>query len=431
MAAELTIDKRKVVVVSLRRLFYGAIVCIFSLNGVLRMLALRWPGNRLTSAMLTLASVPDLTYGTVRGGPYLLFELLLRWVVVLFAVYVLLLLIASLRHKSLTIFASGMSGLLVGLFALTWLSILILIVVLLFALVFWIVSVVRLIFAAIFAFLFWSPVFYTILGLVAIGAVIGLISLAKGFSLREFWSNLKEWLRSVSAKPIVMVLGVLALGALIWFVGIPLWQYYISPILMLIRDWLVQYIVPIFSWIGSIFFVVVLAVIVISIAVVTLGMLGWQFAEQFLCARFCGRNTHTLFEAGFAIGAVMGLALLVCSANPTFRSLVNSSWSDTSPFLSSMDLSAAVYSLMPARAEILLQSAFAKASIPIFDLACLVAALLLANCSLATALVSGVTVEPLRELIRQDRLPPLGKLLFGFVIMCGVVLVSALASDDT
>lgn len=430
-AAELTIDKRKVVVVSLRRLLYGAIVCIFSLNGVLRLLAMQWPNNRLSNALLTLASVPDLTYGTVHGGPYLLFELLLRWVVVLFGVYVLLLLIASLRHKSPAIFASGMSGLLVGLFALTWLSILILIVVLLFTFVFWIVSIVRLIFAAIFSFLLWSPVFYTILSIVAIGVIIGLISLARGFSLRDFWRNMKEWLRSLSARPVVMVLGMLALGALIWFVGIPLWQYYISPILMLIRDWLVEYIVPIFSWIGSIMFVAVVAIIVLSIVVIALGTLGWQFAEQFLCARFCGRNTHTLFEAGFAIGAVMGLALLVCSANPTFRSLVNSSWSDTSPFLSSMDLTAAVYSLMPARAEILLHSAFARASIPIFDLVGLVAALLLTNCSLATALVSGVTVEPLRELIRKDRLPPLGKLLFGFVIMCGAVLVGSLASDDT
>jgi hypothetical protein len=324
-----------------------------------------------------------------------------------------------------------MSGLLVGLFALTWLSILLLILVLLFFLVGWIVAVVHFIFAAILSFLFWPPVLYTILSIVAIGLVIGLISLARGFSLREFWKNLVEWLRSISAKPVVMVLAILALGALIWFVGIPLWQYYITPILMLIRDWLVQYVVPILSWIGSVLFVLVLAVIVISLMAGTLITLGWQFAEQFSSARFSGRNTHTLFEAGFAFGAVMGLVLLVCSANPTFRSLVNVSWSDTSPIFSSMDLSAAVYSLMPARAEILLQAAFAKASIPIFDLASLLAAVLLANCSLITGLISGVTVEPMSELINKDRLPPLGKLLFGLVIMCAAGLIGSLASEDT
>ena len=96
-----------------------------------------------------------------------------------------------------------------------------------------------------------------------------------------------------------------------------------------------------------------------------------------------------------------------------------------------MDLSAAVYSLMPAQAEALLQSAFAKASIPMFDLASLLAALLLANCSLITGLVSGVTVEPLRQLISRDRLPPLGKLLFGFVIMFAVVLASSIGGEDT
>lgn len=365
MASELTIPKRKILALFGSWLLYGTVVCIFSLNGVLRLLATRWPGNRLSAALLTAASWPDLIYGTVRGGPYLLFELLLRWVLVSLGVYLLLLLIASLRHKSPTIFASGMSGLLVGLFALTWLSVLILIFVLLYAVVGWIVAVVHFIFAAILSFLFWPPVLYALLSIVGIAFVIGLISLVRGFSIREFWRNFKEWLRSTSAKPVAVVLAILALAALIWFVGIPLWQYYISPILMLIRDWLLQYVVPILSWIGSVLFVLVLAIIIISLMAGTLITLGWQFAEQFSSARFCGRNTHTLFEAGFGIGAVMGLALLVCSANPTFRSLVNVSWSDTSPIFSSLDPSAAVYSLMPARAEPLLQAAFAKASIPI------------------------------------------------------------------
>jgi hypothetical protein len=395
------------------------------------MLAGRWRGNRVSAALLSIASVPDSIYGTIRGGPYFLFELILRWVLVSLGVYVLLLLVSSLRHRSPIIFVSGASGLLVGLFALTWLSILILILVLMLALVAWIVEILHFILAAILAFLFWPPVLYTILSIVGIILLVGIISVVKGLSIREFWRNLKEWLRNISAKPVLMMLGVVALAALIWFVGIPLWQYYIAPILMLIRDWLLLYVVPILSWIGSVVVVLVLAIILIAIIVGTLIAIGWQFAEQFSSARFCGQNTHTLFEAGFAIGAVMGLALLVCSANPTFRSLVNVCWSDTSPILSSMDLSAAVYALMPARAEILLQSAFAKASIPMFDLASLLAAILLANCSLITGLVSGVTIEPLRQLMSRERLPPLGKLLFGFVIMCGVVLISSIGSDDT
>lgn len=431
MSSALTIEKRKIVAISARRLFYGVIVCIFSLNGVLRLLSSQWPNNRLSAALVTVASVPDSIYGSIRGGPYLLFELLLRWVLVSLAVYVFLLLVASLRHKSPIVLASGMSGMLIGLFALTWLSILIMIFVWLLAVVSWILAAVRFIFQMILSFLLWPPVLYTILSIVAIALIVGLISVAKGFSFSELWKNLKEWLRNMSAKPVVLILTILALAALIWFVGIPLWQYYIQPILLLIRDWLLEYVVPILSWIGSVLYVLVLAVIVIALTLITLGILGWQFAEQFLSSRYCGRNTHTLFEAGFAIGAVMGLALLVCSANPTFRSLVNTTWADTSPFLSSMDLSAAVYSLMPARAEILLQYAVAKASLPIFDLVCLLAALLLANASIMTGLVSGVTVEPLRELIRRNRLPLMGKLLFGFVIMCGALLASSLGGEET
>jgi hypothetical protein len=124
----------------------------------------------------------------------------------------------------------------------------------------------------------------------------------------------------------------------------------------------------------------------------------------------------------------MGLVLLVCSANPTFRSLVNASWSDTSPVLSWMDLCSAVYMLMPAQAELLLHTAFAKASLPVFDLVCLLFALLLATSSLITSLLSRFTAEPIRELFSWSSLPPFGKLLFGVVIAFGVMMIGT--GDD-
>lgn len=431
MSANVTISPKRTVLLTGRRMIYGGLVFIFSLNAVLRLFANRWQGTRWGNALLSVASIPDSLYGTIRGGPYFIFELLLRWILFLIAGYVALLIIASFRFKSPTIFASGMSGFIVGLFALTWLSILILVLLLVLAVVSFVIALLHLIVAAILSFLLWPPVFYTLLGLIAVIVLVGLVSVLRGLSLSALWRMFVDWVKSLSAKPIVFLLCLLGLAVFMWFVGIPLWKYYIEPILILIRDWLVQYIVPILSWIVTLIGTLIIAIILIAAIVGILLALGWQFAEQFSSARFCGRNTHTLFEAGFAIGAVLGLVLLVCSSNPNFRSLVNTCWGETSPLFPSMDLGAAVYSLMPGKVESLLQSVFSRASIPIFDLASLLATLLLANCSLATSLVSGVTVEPLRQLLRHDRLPPLGKVLFGFFIMVAVAAASSLAGEDT
>jgi len=381
--------------------------------------------------MLTkIAGIPDSIYQSFPGGPYFVFELLMRWVLVLLGVYLLLLLIASIRHASSTILVSGASGLFIGLFALTWLSLLIVVVLFLFAVVGWIAWLLRAVIEAIFSVLLWAPVLYTIVGIIGIAISVGVISWARGLSIRRLWEAFQESLRNMSARPFVVLFALAALVAFIWFVGIPLWQYYISPILLFIRDWLAQYVVPIISWIGSLLITLIVALVAISLVLVALGMLGWQFADQFSSARRCGHDSHVPFEAGFATGVVMGLALLVCSANPTFRSLVNASWADTSPILASMDLSAAVYYLMPASAEARLHAAFAHASLPIFDFACLVLVLLLINSSLITGLLSKVTIEPLRELLTLKRLPPLGKILFGFIVACGAVLVESVASED-
>ena len=121
MSLEPSIDKRKLFGLGALGLLGGALVCVFSLNGVLRYVANQWPDTRTNSVLLTIASVPDSLYRSLPGGPYLLFELLLHWVVILLGAYLLLLLIASVRHQSPVIVVSGLSGLLIGLIALTWL----------------------------------------------------------------------------------------------------------------------------------------------------------------------------------------------------------------------------------------------------------------------------------------------------------------------
>jgi hypothetical protein len=411
------------------RLFFGILVCIFSLNGVLRLIAEKGQGTRWSAALLTLAEIPDSMYARVSAGPFLLFELLFRWVLVSLAVYFLLLIVASARHWSPTLFASGMAGFLVGLFVLTWVSILLFLLYIVIVVVIWLRDLIGLIYTAILSFLLWPPVLYTVVTVIALLLLVGIISLVRGVSIAALWNSIKDSLGNLSARPVIFVFLLIVAAALIWFVGIPLWQNYIAPVLALIREWLVQNILPLLSWIATVLMTVVIGAVLLVLTLGSFLVLGWHFAEQFSSARFCGRNTHKLFEAGFANGAVLGMILLVCLSNPDFRSLVNVVWVDTSPVFSGMDLTATVYALMPAKAESLLHTAFSKASIPVFDTACLLIALLVANCSLATSLVAGVTIEPLRQLLRADRLPILGRLLFGVLIMVAVGLVSSVTEE--
>ncbi len=421
MSLEPSISKGKLFGVGVRWLLGGALVCVFSLNGILRFVANWWPNTRTNSILGSIASIPDSLYRSLPGGPYFLFEMLFHWVFILLGAYVLLLLIASVRYQSPVIVVSGMSGLLIGLFALTWLSLLILLLVLVLGLFRLIIDLLSYLFSAIISFFLWTPVFYTLVTLVSIAAVAIVIALVKSISFRDLWDAFKEWVRNLSARPLVFLLVLLAAGALIWFVGIPLWEYYISPILLAIRNWLAEYVAPILAWIGALLLTIIGAIIVFCLVLLTLALLGWQFADQFKSARSCGGDTHQTFRAGFGMGAVMGLVFLVCAANPTYRSLVATAWSETSPILASMDLSGAIYYFMPARVEIMLHAGVAAASLPIFDLACLLLALLLANSSLITGLLSRVTIKPLRGLVEANSLPPLGLALFGVVF--GLVLV--------
>lgn len=426
MSLEPSIDKRTLFGNGLRWLC-GVLVCVFSLNGLLRFIANQWPGTRTSSVLTTVASVPDSLYLSLPGGPYLLFELLLRWVVILFGVYLLILLISSVRYQSPVIFVSGMSGLFIGLFALTWLSILIFIVLLLLGLFRLIASLVSYVITAIISFFLWTPIFYTIVVLIGITIVAVIISVLKGISFRDLWEHFKEWLRNLSARPLVFLLALTALGALIWFVGIPLWEHYISPILLLIRNWLAEYAGPILSWAGSLLATLFLGAIVVVLTLLVLGVLGFQFVDQFRSARAGGGDTHQAFRAGFGMGASLGLVLLVCAATPAFRSLVVTSWSQTSPVLSSMDLGGAVYYFMPASIETPLHSALAKASLPVFDLACLLVTLIVANSSLITGMFSRVTVRPLRSLVALESLPPVGVALFGVL----VAVAGSLGDENT
>src|ERR671928_450691 len=93
-------------------LFFGFVVCVFSLNGVIRHIADRLPWPKTRGVLLALAAVPDGIYQALPGGRYFLLELFARWAILSFGLFVGLLLLNSIRHQTANIFVSGVGGLL-------------------------------------------------------------------------------------------------------------------------------------------------------------------------------------------------------------------------------------------------------------------------------------------------------------------------------
>jgi hypothetical protein len=414
-----------------RTLFFGLIVCVFSLNGVLRHLAGGWPETKASSLLLSLAAIPDSLYDALPGGKYFLLELLARWVILSLAVFVFLLLLNSLRHRTINIFVSGLGGLLLGMFALTWISLLIFLAGIILFCIFWVLALLKWIILGILSFILWPPVLFTLISLIVGAVVIALIAQLRNISLEEILEWLKEIFGKLSIKTLYGVLGVIAAVALVWLVVIPFWREYISPILVLIAAWLNEYVAPIIAWIFAAIGVLIVVILALAAIVAVLYILGQQFSEQLASAYACGRDMHTAFATGFTVGAAAGIALLVCLANDDYRAFINASWASTSPIFTNVDIVWAVYAIMPGSVEALLQSLFAKASLPLFDSALLIVTLFLANCSLLMGLLSGVSVEPLRQLFTFERMPLLAKLIFGLFVGVAVVAADSIASQDS
>lgn len=412
-------------------LFFGFVVCVFSLNGVLRHIAdgLPWPKTR--GALLALAAVPDGIYQALPGGRYFLLELLARWAILSFGLFIGLLLLNSIRHQTANIFISGVGGLLLGLFVLTWVSLFLFLIAILLLCVGWLFSLLAWIFTAILSFFLWPPVLFTLIGLGLVIAAVGLIAYLRQLSLEQILAWLKQLFSVLTARTLFAVLGLAVAVAVVWLVVIPLWVAYIAPILAAIAAWLREYIVPVLAWIMSALGVLLIALLALVAVVGVLVLLGLHFIDQLKSARVCGRDIYGAFASGFSVGAAAGLALLVCSANGDYRAVVNAAWANTSPFFAGADMVGAVYALMPASEEAILQALLAKASPPIFDSALIVITLFLANCSLLMGLLSGVTVEPLRRLFALERTPVLFKLMFGVLVAVAVVAIDSQVSQDS
>lgn len=410
----------------------GVLIYTFSLNGLLRKIA----GDSesfISQVLRGLATIPDQTYDLLPGSQYFLFELLVRWLIISVAIFLVLLFLNSLRFKSAAVFISGISGLMTGIFLFTWVTVLLFIIFIIFAIVSWLFEwisfLLSIVFSAILAVILWSPIFYGLIGLGILFTIIWLLS-----NFEDIWNQILGWLESIfnseglinkilfSSLAIVTIIGA-------FYVLVKVWKTYLAPLFEIIINWLRVYVVPLLEWIIWLIGMLLLIAVVTVFVCLTLVVLGYQYCDQFYTARNCGKSTHRAFDTGFGIGVPVALILLICSANSDYRLLFNEAWNYTAIF-SASDLIGLIHILMPSEAEVFLQSLFVKASIPIFDAFSLVIALFLANCSLIMSLTSGTIQEPIRGLLKVERMPLMFLLMFGALIMIATPIINAIFSDD-
>jgi hypothetical protein len=379
-------------------LFLGVFVCVFSLSGVIKNIGEHSGEGLVARALLTIGSVPEIVYEIVPGSQYFLFELLIRWLFLSLIIFVLMLAVSSVRLRSGGVFLSGSSGLIVGAFVLTWVSIAVWTIS-------WILYGIYYIGSAILEFLrtilLWPPVLYTLIGLAVLAVVIGVIA---SFSdiLEALLDLFKALMRNLRLIPIVGAALGLIVG--IGFILKQIWEYFLKAIVDAILTWLAYYVLPIFKMIFTIFLFVILGILAILALGFVLLLFGSHYAEQFSFAKSCGRSTHGAFDAGCAFGLILALIFLVSSTDPVYQATITSGWNSVMPF-EIVNVTAPFFLLIPGTIGQSLQGLFSHAPLPIFDVMTVVSGLFLANCSLFMSVISGTTTQPIRGLVSFRRMP--------------------------
>lgn len=384
-------------------LFFGIVVTIFTLNGVLKHLATKIPNAEISQIVAQIAQIPDYFYDLLPGGSYTLFTLLIHWGILSIFAFFILLTVTALRHRSPSFFIAGTSGFLAGLFILTELTLLVWLCIFIFYILSWILWLFLVIFTFLVSWLLWPPI------------LIGLGIIACIFAVIIFGSDILAWLKErLHTIPKILLVGATLIGllALIWYFGVPLWNEYILPILTAIGEFLKTWLPPILSWI----FLIIFSIIALAALVGMFVFLGYQYLNQYLLARFCGRSTYEVFDACFSVGTLIALILLVCSASQDYQALVKVAWSETALTWTQVDVIGFVHGIVPQSTLDFLQSLLSSSSIPIFDATTIVIVLFLMNCSFLMSLFSGMVTNPLKGLLTIERMPALIKIAGGVAI---------------
>jgi hypothetical protein len=403
----------------------GIVVCIFSLNGVLKALGGALSGSFIGQYLTKIAGMPDAIYQSLPGNEYFLTELFFRWLIISIVIFVFLLILNSLWLKSGGVFLSGIGGLALGAFVFTWMSLIVSGIAGILRLIGWIVYIVYIVVVWIVGILLWPPIMYTAIAVAGIAMAILILK-----ALIDNWDEILDFLASFETWKMFFKLS-LAGGLIVAFgyLVLKVWHLFLKTIYEAIRDWVIHYVFPVISGVFLVIGWLIAILLITGVILFLLLVLGYHYADQFLAARRCGRSTLRAFDAGFGFGISIAVIFLVCSVNPDYENLITAAWNTVIPF-KTIGLIDSFHILMPATAENFLIGLFVKPSLPIFDILSLLIGVFIANCSLTMSLVSGSVREPFRELARMNRIPIFLKLIAGAFITLLVAVGGAFDVDS-
>jgi hypothetical protein len=423
MDPELKNGLKSLLAKSPKQIFFGVIVVIFSLNGVLKLIAQKNPVSSISYSLYQASQVPNYLYNQVPGGQHFLFALLIHWLLISLLVFFVLLAITSLRHGSFSFLFSGTIGFVGGLSALTLITLIFYAIYWLIVFFSWVVSTVQSVILYLLSWILWPPSLIILGTLLAAGLLYAIIK-----NRDAIFKAIRELLQFfLSSLPKILVfVGLLAVTVgIIWFVG-----SLIYPFVLAVIAFIQEYIAPLIAWVLAVIITLVLFLLAIGFILAVVWALGELLLEQFSAAQFCGRSTHEAFDSCFGVGATLSLILLVCAAKPEYHEILRFIWAETSYVLPQVDPVIFAYALMPQEAYEGLQQGLQWSSIPIFDTLNVVICLVLMNASLLMGMLSGIIIKPLGDLIAVERAPASIKLFGGLLFALLVVLTDSSASSE-
>jgi len=409
--------------VNWRSLFVGFIVIVFTLNGVLGYIAQKTSDVPWVSGSLQyLSDLPDMLYTKLPISQNILFELLVRWVLIGLGIYLLLAGVVAVRQQEWRVIGVAVVGLSLGMFIITWIAW----TLWLFGLIFEVYLLIIGVLTAIGHWLITPPMLYVTatIGVLLVGLIV--------FTLISFGKSEVGWRR-------LLLIGVALLigGALLWFGGSALLGVG-TPILEAIGQWWNEYGSPFLTMVVAFIATLFIYLLGLLVGIVVVVLLGNQLIDQFTSPVVAGQSVGELFDTSFALGAGLATILLVCYANAdasqsagVYQALVNDAWARTIPLFSSLDIVGGAHSLVPGSTQAFLVTVLQGSSLPIFDVACVLIGLFLASCSLLMGVIAGIVPNTWRQVFAIERgLPPLLGTVGGVLITIIVGAINNASSQN-
>lgn len=392
--------------------FAGVVILVFNVPGFLRYAAHHWVSNGfIISTLELLADIPESIYSILSPSDGDLFTTLLRFSIYGVGLYLLGVGVLALRKQEARLIPGAIISLVTGILAvaimlwafaiLLWLGQAIITLVIFLwpyiKILFYVIAGIAVLFLVgyIFVFLWQKFGIWGIIGLLALGAIIWFawpyIWLSMVW-LVKFIIKILPWVVGIGIAIIILlwvwnefsfpgILTTLILAALAWFgrsiiYTVILWIYHeiLLPILVVILKALL-WLGEILGIIFAFLFRAFVFIVFVLMGIGIVAFLGNMLLDDLRAAWNGGSGMKGVILASFGIGLAIALILLASAGSVQSMTLVDEAWSTTIPITGNFSLMGAFLSIMPNNYQSPLQAIFSTVGIPVFDAVLLAAVL--------------------------------------------------------